>query len=90
MGSAEIRRRFGGISRQRVNQLTRRPDWPAPYDELVQGTVWRWEDVEAWVAEHRPDLQLSAQWQEAESMAGAAARRAEPRRDRPSSGGRTL
>jgi predicted DNA-binding transcriptional regulator AlpA len=56
MGAAEIRQRLGGISRQRVYQLTRRPDWPAPYDELVQGRVWRHEDVEAWIKQHRPDL----------------------------------
>jgi prophage regulatory protein len=54
MGAAEIRRRLGGISRQRVYQLTQRPDWPAPYDELVQGKVWRREDVEAWIEDHRP------------------------------------
>jgi hypothetical protein len=46
MGAAEIRQRLGGISRQRVYQLTQRPDWPAPYDELIQGKVWRREDVE--------------------------------------------
>jgi prophage regulatory protein len=36
MGAAKIRQRLGGISRQRVYQLTQRPDWPMPYDELVQ------------------------------------------------------
>jgi prophage regulatory protein len=53
MGAAEIRQRFGRITRQRVYQLTQRPDWPAPYDELVQGKVWRREDVEAWIDKHR-------------------------------------
>jgi prophage regulatory protein len=57
MGAAEIRRRLGGISRQRVYQLTQRPGWPAPYDELVQGKVWRRDDVEAWIAKYRPDLE---------------------------------
>jgi prophage regulatory protein len=56
MGAAEIRLRLGGISRQRVYQLTQRLDWPAPYDELVRGKVWRREDVEAWIEEHRPHL----------------------------------
>jgi hypothetical protein len=37
MGAAEIRLRLGGISRQHVHQRTQRSDWPAPYDELVQG-----------------------------------------------------
>jgi predicted DNA-binding transcriptional regulator AlpA len=54
MGAAEIRQRLGGISRQRVYQLTQRSDWPAPYEELVQGKVWRREDVEAWIDKHRP------------------------------------
>ncbi|ROP29801.1 helix-turn-helix transcriptional regulator [Couchioplanes caeruleus] len=56
MGAAEIRLRLGGISRQRVYQLTHRSDWPAPYDELIQGKVWRRDDVEAWIKQHRPDL----------------------------------
>jgi prophage regulatory protein len=57
MGAAEIRQRLGGISRQRVYQLTQRPDWPTPYDELVQGKVWRREDVETWLAKYRPGLE---------------------------------
>jgi prophage regulatory protein len=57
MGAAEIRHRLGGISRQRVYQLMQRRDWPAPYDELVQGKVWRREDVEAWIDKHRPGLE---------------------------------
>jgi prophage regulatory protein len=56
LGAAEIRERLGGISRQRVYQLTQRSDWPAPYDELVQGKVWRRDDVEGWIEEHRPHL----------------------------------
>jgi prophage regulatory protein len=55
MGAREIEARLG-VSRQRVQQLAARPDWPAPYDELAMGKVWRKEDVEAWIAEHRPDL----------------------------------
>ncbi|OJF10278.1 helix-turn-helix transcriptional regulator [Couchioplanes caeruleus] len=55
MGAAEIRQRLGEISRQRVYQLTHRPDWPAPYDELIQGKVWRRDDVEARIKQHRPD-----------------------------------
>jgi prophage regulatory protein len=53
MGAAEIRSRFGGISRQRIYQLTNHADFPAPYDELVQGRVWLIEDVEAWIREKR-------------------------------------
>ncbi len=54
MGAQEIERRLG-VSRQRVQQLTARPDWPAPYDELAMGKVWRIEDVEAWIRDYRPD-----------------------------------
>lgn len=55
MGAREIEERLG-VSRQRVYQLTRRPDWPEPYDTLAMGAVWRTEDVEAWIRIHRPDL----------------------------------
>ncbi|XVU25200.1 DNA-binding protein [Actinoplanes sp. CA-054009] len=56
MGIAEIRARMGGITRQRVYQLALRPDWPEPYDELVQGRVWQIDDIEAWIAANRPAL----------------------------------
>jgi prophage regulatory protein len=55
MAAAEIRLRLG-VSRQRVYQLTQRRDWPQPYDELIVGKVWRREDIEAWIVEHRPAL----------------------------------
>jgi predicted DNA-binding transcriptional regulator AlpA len=50
MGAHEIRVRLGGISRQRVYQITRRADFPAPAADLVQGKVWQVDDVEAWIA----------------------------------------
>jgi hypothetical protein len=40
-----------------VQQLTARPDWPAPYDKLAMGKVWRTDDVETWIQQHRPDLE---------------------------------
>lgn len=55
MGTAEIRQRLG-LSRQRVYQLTQRPDWPPPCDHLIQGRVWNHDDVEAWIQAHRPEL----------------------------------
>jgi predicted DNA-binding transcriptional regulator AlpA len=58
MGAAEIQQRFGGISRQRVYQLSQRTDWPSPYDHLVQGRVWKRDDIEAWIRAHRPDLDV--------------------------------
>jgi prophage regulatory protein len=53
MGAREIENRLG-VSRQRVQQLVARPDFPAPYDELAMGKVWLREDVERWIAAHRP------------------------------------
>jgi prophage regulatory protein len=53
MGAREIENRLG-VSRQRVQQLVARADFPAPYDELAMGKVWRKEDVERWIAEYRP------------------------------------
>lgn len=55
MGSAEIAERLG-ISRQRVQQLMARADWPEPYDTLAMGKVWLSEAIEKWIAEHRPEL----------------------------------
>jgi prophage regulatory protein len=52
MGPGEIRERLGGISRQRVYQITSEPTFPQPYDELRMGKVWRIEDVEAWIRSH--------------------------------------
>lgn len=54
MGTAEICARLG-VSRQRVQQLTARPDWPAPVATLRSGRIYRAEDVEAWIREHRPE-----------------------------------
>ncbi|WP_433833938.1 helix-turn-helix transcriptional regulator [Actinoplanes sp. CA-015351] len=53
MGAHEIRVRLGGISRQRVYQLTSRADFPAPVADLVQGKVWMTSDVEEWITAHR-------------------------------------
>jgi predicted DNA-binding transcriptional regulator AlpA len=53
MGAREIENRLG-VSRQRVQQLVSRSDFPAPYDELAMGKVWRKEDIERWIAQHRP------------------------------------
>lgn len=56
MGAAEIGIRLGGLSRQRVQQIISRPDFPKPTHELQMGKVWDTEDVETWIQEHRPDL----------------------------------
>jgi prophage regulatory protein len=54
MGAHEIRIRLGGISRQRVHQLTHRPDFPTPVADLDQGKVWLADDVTAWMAGYWP------------------------------------
>jgi prophage regulatory protein len=53
MGAHEIRVRIGRISRQRVYQLARRPDFPAPVADLAQGKIWLADDVEAWIVARR-------------------------------------
>jgi prophage regulatory protein len=53
MGAAEIGARLG-LSRQRVQQLIARPDFPRPEQELAMGKVWSTESIERWIAEHRP------------------------------------
>ncbi len=45
VGPAEIAKMFGGISRQRVYQLTSREDFPAPVASLATGKVWSYSDV---------------------------------------------
>ncbi|ACZ29565.1 phage transcriptional regulator, AlpA [Xylanimonas cellulosilytica DSM 15894] len=47
MGNAEVAALLG-VSRQRVHQLTSRPDFPAPIAVLAMGKVWRTADVLAW------------------------------------------
>ena len=51
MGSAEIAAMLG-VSRQRVQQLVARPDFPAPDAVLAMGKVWRKADVTAWAKAH--------------------------------------
>lgn len=41
---------LGGVSRQRVHQLTSRPGFPAPEAVLAAGSIWRREDVVAWIS----------------------------------------
>ena len=47
IGAAEIGDLFG-VSRQRVQQLVNRPDFPRPVVELAMGKVWNTEDVLRW------------------------------------------
>ncbi len=56
VGTQEIRVMLGGVSRQRVYQITSRKDFPKPVATLAQGKVWRRADVERWIRERRPEL----------------------------------
>jgi predicted DNA-binding transcriptional regulator AlpA len=55
MGAGEIAKRLG-LSRQRVQQLAERADWPPPFDELAMGRVWLITDIEEWIRRQRADL----------------------------------
>jgi hypothetical protein len=48
VGAAEIGRMLGGLSRQRVQQLITRDDFPQPEVVLDMGKVWKREAVIAW------------------------------------------
>jgi prophage regulatory protein len=47
VGAAEIGTMLK-VGRQRVHQLTTRPDFPAPVVVLTMGKVWHAEEVRAW------------------------------------------
>lgn len=53
LGISELRVRFGGVSRQRVDQLTRRADFPKPLADLAQGRIWLGADVERWLKQRK-------------------------------------
>jgi predicted DNA-binding transcriptional regulator AlpA len=55
MGMAEIAERLK-LSRERASQLANRRDFPEPIARLKMGQVWLADDVDRWVAEHRPHL----------------------------------
>ena len=52
VGAHEIRAMLG-VSRQRVQQLATRPDFPRPFAELAQGKVWVLADIQAWISVYR-------------------------------------
>lgn len=47
VGAQEIAQMLG-VSRQRVQQLVNRPDFPAPVERLAMGAFWRRRDVVRW------------------------------------------
>lgn len=52
MGAAEIAE-YLGVSRQWVEVLSKRRDFPEPAVVLKAGRIWRTEDIEAWNAARR-------------------------------------
>ena len=58
MGVTEIRDRLR-VSKNRASILVYRHDFPRPRWSLAMGNVWWADDVEAWIAEHRPELNES-------------------------------
>ena len=54
-GTAEIQERLG-VTRARAGQIVSRRGVPEPYVVLKAGQIWLADDVEAWIAEHRPAL----------------------------------
>lgn len=50
-----------GVSRTRAYQITNSKTFPDPVAVLSVGRIWRTEDVERWIKEHRPDLHDPAQ-----------------------------
>ncbi|WP_436533233.1 helix-turn-helix transcriptional regulator [Actinoplanes sp. HUAS TT8] len=52
MGAAEISRRLG-LSRQRIQQLAERDDFPKPYQLLAMGRIWLEPEIETWIRDHR-------------------------------------
>jgi predicted DNA-binding transcriptional regulator AlpA len=54
MGVSEIAERLG-VTKKRADQLVREKGFPDGR-RLKMGTAWSTEDVEAWIARHRPQL----------------------------------
>lgn len=55
VGTAEVAVMLG-LTRQRVQQLTRDADFPAPLQKISAGWIWRRSDVEQWMRDREPDV----------------------------------
>lgn len=58
VGTYEIRQMLG-VSRQRVQQLRQRPDWPRGV-KLRMGTVYERTQIEDWAREHDREIHEDA------------------------------
>jgi predicted DNA-binding transcriptional regulator AlpA len=56
VGAAEIAALLG-VSRQRVDQLSRHQDFPEPIAELASGRIWSRKAIEEWAQALGRDLQ---------------------------------
>jgi prophage regulatory protein len=56
LASQEIQEMLG-VSRTRAYQITNSKSFPDPVAVLSVGRIWRADDVERWIKEHRRDLQ---------------------------------
>lgn len=54
MGVSEIAERLG-VTKKRADQIVVQKGFPDGR-RLKMGTAWSTEDVEAWIAKHRPQL----------------------------------
>lgn len=43
--------RMLGVSRERVRELAKRDDFPAPAGRVARSLVWRRPEIEAWIQE---------------------------------------
>ncbi|KLL10821.1 MULTISPECIES: AlpA family transcriptional regulator [Protofrankia] len=44
-----------GVSQERARVISHRDDFPTPIIKSSRFRAWSADDVEAWIAEHRPD-----------------------------------
>jgi predicted DNA-binding transcriptional regulator AlpA len=59
IGAQELQDRLGGVSRQRVYKIAKKPGFPAPVAVLKQGSLWLTDEVDAWIKIHRPPLEAN-------------------------------
>ena len=62
VGIREIAKMLG-VSRQRVQQIVNRPDFPEPVADLAI-KVWDGAEVREWIRERRPHLKLEEKQEE--------------------------
>lgn len=46
----------GTVSRKRADQISRRPDFPAPREFPRTGRLWDEDEVKGWIRTHREQL----------------------------------